>query len=43
MTDPNSCDLLIQRALLFDGAGTPLGWRSARDVKKIFVILMPDG
>ncbi|MGH6892144.1 MAG: N-acyl-D-amino-acid deacylase family protein [Dongiaceae bacterium] len=23
MTDPNTCDLLIQRALLFDGAGTP--------------------
>ena len=23
MADPNSCDLLIQRALLFDGAGTP--------------------
>ncbi len=23
MTDPNTCDLLIQRTLLFDGAGTP--------------------
>ncbi|HEY3147473.1 MAG TPA: amidohydrolase family protein, partial [Dongiaceae bacterium] len=23
MTDPNTCDLLIQRALIFDGAGTP--------------------
>jgi N-acyl-D-amino-acid deacylase len=23
MSDPNTCDLLIQRALLFDGAGTP--------------------
>lgn len=23
MTDPNTCDLLIQRALLYDGAGTP--------------------
>jgi N-acyl-D-amino-acid deacylase len=23
MADPNSCDLLIRRALLFDGAGTP--------------------
>ena len=23
VTDPNSCDLLIQRATLFDGAGGP--------------------
>src|SRR5690606_22447021 len=23
MTDPSTCDLLIQRALLFDGSGTP--------------------
>ncbi len=28
---------------IFVPKGTPLGWRNTRDVKKIFVILMPNG